>query len=175
MVGRVATADGNLLSRLRVRCIQLDSQGVFASFAALVSSSLLVLRSMDIQSLWVFCALLKPVGFTEPWEFVSHLSQWKVWEQLGNSSTVHLMRSFVASFLHLFLRHSKLKFCPLGIKAHRGVCMFVYTHKHVFHVYVHLKLCVHMCECTMPTILLITQSSERSSANAMDVKYGICL
>lgn len=117
MVGRVATADGNLLSRLRVRCIQLDSQSVFASFAALVSSSLLVLRSMDIQSLWVFCALLKPVGFTEPWEFVSHLSQWKVWEQLGNSSTVHLMRSFVASFLHLFFKALKAQILPSGYKS----------------------------------------------------------
>lgn len=140
---------------------------MFASFAVVVSSSLLVLRSLDIWGLWVFCALLKPVGFPEPWEFVSCLSQWKVWGQLDNSSTALLMRFFVASFLHLFLRHSKLKFCPLGTKTHRGVFMFVYTHKHVFNVYVHLKLCVHMCKHTTSTAFVITQSSERFTATAM--------
>lgn len=140
---------------------------MFARFVVIVSSSLLVLRSLDIWSLWFFCALLKPVGFPEPREFVSCLSQWKLWGQLDNSATALLMSFLWLLFCIFFLRYSKLKFCPLVTKTHRGVFMFVYTHKHVFNVYVYLKLRVHMCKHTTSTAFVITQSSERFTATAM--------
>lgn len=89
---------------------------MFARFVVIVSSSLLVLRSLDIWSLWFFCALLKPVGFPEPREFVSCLSQWKLWGQLDNSSTALLMSFLWLLFCIFFFKVLKAQILSSGYK-----------------------------------------------------------